>query len=59
MRDIQERGMMLKAKTPLLEGLPQYVFEPPIEAVVLAFGVNEDFQLVCFKMERVMCMSRH
>ncbi|GAB4819656.1 hypothetical protein N2152v2_006702 [Parachlorella kessleri] len=29
----------------LCEGLPQYCYEPPIEAVVLGFGVNEDGQL--------------
>lgn len=29
----------------LLQGLPQYVFDPPIEAVVFGFGVTEDGQL--------------
>ena len=30
----------------LCDGLPTYVYDPPIEAVVFGWGVNEDGQLV-------------
>lgn len=30
----------------LCQGLPPYVYDPPVEAVVFGWGVSEDGQLV-------------
>lgn len=45
----EQRTLMKQSSSVgfLCRSLPLYVQEPPIEAVVFGWGVNEDGQLVC------------